>query len=232
MTNGRGAWSHIGKDNGSALYEYIPGAPLDGSTPSKSNAYQAVNLGVKAIQKQLNKTATSATLTVDGHYGPKTAAAVIAFQNAQLLKADGRAGATTCIALWHQLIHDTVTAYPAVQARYLYGQMLHESSADPGACGYYHEADRGLVQINTEMEPVSTIQAHDPGFALPYAAQRFSDALTKYAWKGEQLQLQCAILAHNSPAGANSLYRTGEYANSTLNNYVNAVLEAAKGWVG
>lgn len=53
---------------------------------------------VKVLQKALNAVG-SASLTVDGNFGPATTQAVIAFQTANGLTADGVVGATTAKAL-------------------------------------------------------------------------------------------------------------------------------------
>lgn len=49
----------------------------------------------KKIQSQLNKMGVTPALDVDGHYGPKTKAAVTEFQKKSGLAADGWAGPVT-----------------------------------------------------------------------------------------------------------------------------------------
>src|SRR5687767_13842067 len=100
VTQGRGAWSAIGKDNGSRYYTYIEGKPLDGSNRSKDANYQAVNLGVKAIQARVNAYGYGPPLLVDGVYGRGTAAGVKWVQTKIGIGADGVAGPTTCKALF------------------------------------------------------------------------------------------------------------------------------------
>jgi lysozyme len=69
------------------------------TTPSEQVAAAAVVLDTgttKKVQGQLNKLGAAPQLTVDGSYGAKTKAAVMAFQKANPpLAADGWAGAET-----------------------------------------------------------------------------------------------------------------------------------------
>jgi peptidoglycan hydrolase-like protein with peptidoglycan-binding domain len=231
MGNGRGAWTAAGKDNLTRQYQYIAGKPLDGSSRVKSAAHYAVWLGVKAIQNELNTLPSTVGLLVeDGLFGQKTADAVRAAQSSMGLKIDGIAGSIFCSSLWRPLIIKSATE-AGIVSRYLYGQMMHESTADPGACGYFHEPDRGLIQINTETHSdISIEQAHNPRFALPYSAARFRVAMNKYIGKGNDLQLRCAILSHNSPANADKLFATGRYPSIAAETYVVRVIEHSLRW--
>src|SRR4030081_2070786 len=56
--------------------------------------------GVAALQKQLNKVVPHTHLDVDGRFGDKTKIAVLAFQHARKLPADGRVDAQTWSALF------------------------------------------------------------------------------------------------------------------------------------
>ena len=56
--------------------------------------------GVAALQKQLNRIVPNTHLEVDGRFGQKTKTAVIAFQRARHLPADGRVDAQTWSALF------------------------------------------------------------------------------------------------------------------------------------
>lgn len=230
-TNGRGAWTKTGKDNGSVFYEHLVGKPLDGGSPMKSTAHAAVNLGVRAIQNRLNKEGYTPALTVDGVLGAKSATAIKWYQTKHGMKADGKAGALTCRHMWRAIITEACAAVPGVDPAIIFGQMVHESSGDPGACGYYNEPDRGLVQINTEAHPeISLEQAHDPYYAIPYSVRRFKAAMDKYDGKGKQVQLACAILQHNSPSGADTYYRTGTFGTNAAQDYVQDVLNDATLW--
>ncbi len=63
-------------------------------------AATALNVDVvKKIQTALNERGATPPLVVDGQYGPKTKAAVTAFQSANGLQADGWAGPLTQHAL-------------------------------------------------------------------------------------------------------------------------------------
>lgn len=210
---------------------FVPGKPVDGGHPNKSVPARAVNLGVKAIQKTLNAEGVPSKVEVDGFYGQATADAVSWYQTEHGLTVDGAAGAKTCLLLWTNAVK--AAAVDGVDPKWLYGQMVLESSGDPGACGLKHEPDRGLVQINTAVyTDVSLAQAHDPEFALKWAASRFKLALDKYSGQDADLSLRSAILEHNSPTGAAKLAKTGEYKSDANKTYVEAVMREADGWVG
>jgi hypothetical protein len=226
---GRGAWSKIGKDNGSRWYEHIAGQPLDGSGATRDVNYQAVNLGVRAIQARINALGFASgarpPLVVDGLLGRNTKAGIEWVQQAKGLRVDGKAGPATCRALWHGLIGGDVPP------RHLWGMMLAESVADPGAVGATTPSDRGLVQINLDAHPTITVeQAFDPTFALPYTASRLAAARLRYAAKGPELQTSCSIAQHNAPAWADAWYATGQAPNDLIASYVARVLELGQGF--
>lgn len=215
---GRGAWTTTGHSNGTRYYQY--NGTTDGKGTDESSV--AVHLGVKALQGQLG-------VTADGFFGPQTATAAKAAQTRLGLTADGIVGQKTCERLWRNLIAEASSPY-GTPPDILYGQVAHESSFDPGAVGYFHTPDRGLVQINTEATGVTIELAHDPAYALNYSAKRFAAALKKYGGKGEQLAIICAIAAHNSPSGADTWYRTEKPGNNAISDYVSSVLSASQGW--
>lgn len=230
-TFGRSAWTSVGKDNGLRQYMYVPGQPQDGGNRTKGTAYYAVNLGVKAIQSEINrqKLSSASPLIVDGVYGAKSESAVKEAQRKLGVGIDGVAGMGTCKALWRAPIL-LAAVQNGTDPKYLYGQMSHESSGDPGACGYYNEPDRGLTQINVAAHPeVSIEQAHDPRFNLNYAALRFNEALAKYKSK-PSLQIACSIAQHNSPTSADSWFKTGTPPNPKIQEYVDAVLGYTSEW--
>lgn len=230
MIYGRGSWSPVGKSNGLRQYTYVSGQPLDGNERDKGTAYYAVNLGVKAIQTEINRQKLSSSpLIVDGVFGARSAQGVREAQQKLGIGADGQAGVVTCKKLWRDLVKKAADLAD-IDPKYLYAQMSHESSGDPAACGYFNEPDRGLTQINTAAHPdVSLEEAHDSKFNLEWAAKRFSEALTKYKSK-PSLQIVCSIAQHNSPTSADNWFKTGKAPNDKIATYVEAVLGYTSEW--
>lgn len=227
VTRGRGAWTTTGKDNGSRYYTYVAGKPVDGSQPTKDVNYQAVHLGVKAIQARVNAYNYSPALVVDGQYGEATAAGVKWVQGKLGVGADGVAGPTTCKALWKDLLIWFGGVYH-VPASQLYGFIMLESAADPGAVGVTTPSDRGLNQINLVAHPNITVeQAFSPPFCIDYTAKRLGDARAQFSGKGVELKNSCAIAQHNSPLAAKQWYQTGYPPNETIKKYVDLVLGQA-----
>jgi hypothetical protein len=227
VTYGRSAWTTKGKDNGTSRYALVDNMPKDGISPERDINYQAVHLAVRAIQLRLNDYLPNmAKLIGDGVFGIETDKRVRAVQQQFGLLVDGRVGSITSRYLWRPLITKYATNY-GFNPKYLYGMVSHESTLDCGAVGYFTPGDRGLVQVNLPSHPeISVGEAFDPNFALDYAAHRFSDALDKYKSK-PALQIQCAILQHNSPLNASRLFNTGVYPSTTAKAYVDAVLSDA-----
>lgn len=210
VTTGRGAFSPTGKDNGARNYIFIEGKPLDGASPERNANYQAVHLGVKAIQNRVNSYGYSPALVVDGTYGAATKAGVkwvqgkLGFSDAG---QDGIAGPATCRALWRDLLVWFGGVYH-VPASQMYGFMMLESIGDPGAVGYTTPSDRGLNQINEKAHPdVSDEEAFNPVFSIDYTAKRFGIARAEFSGKGVDLKTKCAIAQHNSPVAAAVWYR-------------------------
>lgn len=227
VTQGRGAFTIVGKDNGTRNYAYLPGKPEDGSQPTKDVNYQAVHLGVKAIQNRVNAYGYSPALIVDGQYGETTKYGVMWLQ-AKLgfngTDRDGIAGPMTCRALWRDLLIWFGGTYH-VPASQLYGFIMLESVGDPGAVGYTTPSDRGLNQINLVAHPNVTVeQAFDPTFAINFTAKRLSDARIKYSGKSVDLKNRCAIAQHNSPLWADQWYRNETPPNDKIKKYVDLVL--------
>lgn len=224
---GRGAWTSVGKDNGASDYIFIQGKPDDGSTPSKGLNYEAVNLGVRAIQKRLNFFSTVPALVVDGDLGYNTSKAIKFFQSQNGLIVDGDCGPNTSKALWKRLISNLEMTY-GVMYHNLFGIALHESLLDAGAVGASTPGDRGLVQWNTENSGLTIQEAHDPEYSLTKAAQRIRAAQTKYFGKGMELQINCSIAQWNAPLWADQWFTNGTPPNDTISKYVADVLAAAK----
>ena len=223
---GRGAFTSVGKDNGSSSYVYIAGKPDDGSTPTKGINYEAVNLGVLAIQKRINSLGYTPRLVEDGDLGPGTTRGIKWFQPKYGLTVDGDCGPQTSKALWRPLVARAETQY-GVLGHHLFGIASHESLLDPGAVGASTPADRGLVQWNTLNSGLTIQQAHDPNYALLRAAQRIQAAQIKYKAKGATLQTACSIAQWNAPAWADQWYATGKPPNDLIATYVSNVLTQA-----
>jgi peptidoglycan hydrolase-like protein with peptidoglycan-binding domain len=227
VTQGRGAWTATGKDNKSRYYEYILGKPMDGASPTRDVNYEAVNLGVKAIQARINALGYSPALVVDGYLGKASGAGIVWVQKKLGLYADGQAGPTTCKALWRDLII-WWCGYNQVPSSHVYGFMALESTFDPGAVGFVTPSDRGLCQINLVAHPTVTVeQAFDPHYAINYTADRLEQARKKYSGKGVNLQTVCSIAQHNSPVAADAWYKTGTAPNEQIARYVELVLQKA-----
>lgn len=212
VTTGRGAFTKTGKSNLKNNYQYVPGTPEDGSFPTRDVNFQAVHLGVKAIQARVNAYGYSPALVVDGTYGAETAAGVkwvqgkLGFSSAG---QDGIAGPQTCRALWRDLLIWFGGVYH-VPASQMYGFMMLESVGDPGAVGYTTPSDRGLNQINLVAHPsITVVQAFDPVFSIDYTAKRLGEARARYSGKGVDLKNRCAIAQHNTPVAAEVWYRDG-----------------------
>ena len=240
MANGRGAWSLRGKDNGVVYYQVVPGKPLDGSTPDKGPDYQAVNLGVQAIQRRVNQitaqitpsTPTPGQLEVDGWFGPLTAAAAgwVAERFGVDPGSSPRVGSTLARRLWHDMIREPAATH-RVPAAAIWGIMLHESSADPGAVGYVNPDDHGLLQINGPSHPGLTLQQmFDPAFSFGFCGNYLAGYAARFAAKGPQRQHDCMVAAWNSPAKALRWYQTGTPPDSQIYNYVTAVAQLEGSW--
>lgn len=227
VTTGRGAWTPTGKDNKSRYYEYIPQQPPDGDSAGRNVNYQAVNLGVKAIQARINAYGYSPALIVDGILGPRSAAGIKWIQARLSLVADGKVGPATCKKLWRDLVF-WYSGVNQVPASHVWGFTALESAFDPGAVGSTTPSDRGLNQINLTAHPnVSVEQAFDPHFSISYTAGRLRNARAKYDGKGVDLQTKCSIAQHNSPVAADQWYATGVPPTEKIETYVRLVLENA-----
>ncbi len=165
---------------------------------------EQTRLGVKAIQTELRFNGHVET-RVDGVFDDSTDKALKEFQAKVGLVADGVFGPKSSVELFAKRI-ETDQRANGVPNDYLKGMIAHESGYDPVAIGV-NGLDTGLVQIN--LDPVNghggeitMAQALDPGFAIPYAANRmgaahdaYTDALNPLAWK-------LAVGQHNSPLNA------------------------------
>lgn len=223
---GRGAWTTIGKDNGSIYYQYIKGEPRDGATPEKGLSYEAVHFGVKAIQSRLVDLGYDRFVRngfdIDGKFGPKTKRMVKKYQENNGIYVSGAVGQTTGSHLFGTYIAEAAEPFRWDHS-YIYGIMKAESAADPGAVGWFTPADRGLYQFNTLVHAMSFEQAHDYIYATDEVLSRFNNAWERYQGKGEELRINCSIAQHNAPAWADEWFETGKAPNETIKKYVGTI---------
>jgi hypothetical protein len=210
---GRGAWPGSGRGGTLNAKGTAPGpyyrAPADGATVEAPGltAYRAlqsgnpaalddlaVYYGVLAIQNVLR--GLDGTVAADGVFGPRTGAAVKAFQTRTGLAADGVVGPNTTKRMFQGAI-SAAAAASNVPAKIVGGIAVTESSLDPGAVGYYDDNDLGLVQINGVAHPnVSVAARFTPAIALQWCADYLHTMLGKFGGR-----LDDAIAAYNLGEG-------------------------------
>lgn len=228
MTEGRGAFSRIGKDNGENFYKFVKGSPWDGSSPEKGFNYEAVTLGVKSIEARLFDLGYD--LVIDGTYGPLVRAAVKDFQFNNDITVSGEVGYTTGPELWKPVITE-VGQTAKFSPMYIFGLMKQESGGDPGAVGALHPPDRGLWQFNMDSHPdVTPALAHDFRWATTAVYARFGAAWKKYSGKGYDLRLDCSIAQHNAPSWADQWFDIGTAPNDQIQTYVDKVKAFSLGY--
>jgi len=207
---GRGAWTKGGHATGRDYYVWLWYWYNDGFDPEKSYSHRAVHLGVCGIQQML--LLTGGTVKVSGKYDQQTAKAVKAFQAGRSLKADGVYGPATAQKLTRVLI-TFMANHHDVPPEIIWGFTALESGFDPAAVGVVNGYDSGLCQINLEPaahgNQVTPEMAFNPYFNIDYTCRRFKAALAKFDDKGPALQLDCAIIQHNSPKAAQEIYEVG-----------------------
>jgi hypothetical protein len=227
---GRSAWTKIGKDNGSENYFFDVDKPKDGLYPLENINYSAVHYAIKAIQARTNELLdVEVQIPTNGVFGPATSTRVKMAQEHLGLELNGIFDKVTSRAFWKPLVTHYANKHGiSTAAKYLWGEMLLESAADPGAVvGSDRPYDLGLMQINIQAHSsVSIEQAFDPHFSINWATYEFAKAWKKFASKPD-LQIKCAILNHNSPVGANKLFETG-VASERGERYINWVLTRAE----
>jgi soluble lytic murein transglycosylase-like protein len=101
----------------------------------------------------------------------------------------------------------------------LYGIIDHESGWLPTAVGDNGNS-HGLAQIYQPVwgDQVSRSQALNPAYALEWTAKKLRERFDQYG------RWDAAIAAHNSPAAADYLARTGRFQNQKSANYVASVM--------
>lgn len=219
---GRGAWTRdgIGFDY---RYRLNPtGSPRIGTVAEQSLAAWAVAAGAGAIQRRLMQLGFFDAPVADtelGVFGPRTDAAVRAFQRANRdpdggapLVTDGAVYRQDARALWTPLI-DKAEQANGIPGHLLRGQLSAESALDPGAIGYYiyygpdqayGGIDRGLAQVNSKARAdVTWFQAFDAPWAISYTGRALAavyaqlrDANPKQA---TAVLWDAAVCSHNSP---------------------------------
>lgn len=233
MVNGRGAWTTTG-GLWQKLYQLTPAgteqvgarAVTDPTIDLAFNDYRAVNAGVKAIQDAAASMGVAKNIAVDGWIGPQTDKAIRALQTLCGVEVDGQFGPMSAKAVFGLILSQAERA-ANIPGHYLCGIAMQESELDPGAVGYSTPSDKGLVQINTNVQNVTSAQAFDPYFAANWGAARFAERWQAYAGKGATLQADCAILGHNSPVAAWTLYNTGKWPSQQAKDYVAKVMSFA-----
>jgi hypothetical protein len=179
-----------------------------------------INTVVRAIQAELLFNNTSPG-PVDGIFGLKTQQAVKNFQSRSGLGIDGVIGPKTARSLFDKRarFHEGRVEMPGP---YLHGLMRWESAYDPGAIGP-NGVDTGLVQINLDAhKDITNLEALDPAFAVPYAANRMRSAADSFASKPD-LAWKCAIAQHNSPRKAKQWFEVGVPPDDQIALYVSRI---------
>lgn len=235
VAQGRGAWTKTGKDNDSRYYTAVIGRPWDGSFPEKDVNYQAVSLGIKALQRRANEYVAwyggRNPVKVDGNFSPIDREVIKYVQHRMGFigrSVDGVVGPKTAQAMFRDLVI-WYAAVNNVPAAHLWGMTYLESGGfDPGAVGFTTPSDRGLTQINLVAHPnISVEQAFDPHFALNYSAKRLADARRQFAGRPNLTDV-CSIAQHNSPVAAKQWYEIGSVgADEKIAKYVDLVLAYA-----
>jgi len=230
---GRGAWTRKGFPNEAfSMYKRNPaGTPMTGGQAELGPDYEAVHYGVLAIQKLLVLNGSPLDYSSGpGLFGSKTQYATRVWQTIHVPPPDGVVGPNTMKSLLRGPIKVKQEQWK-IEDNLLFGLVLSESGADPGAIGYYSPADKGLVQINTAVHlGVTTEQVFDPLFSLEWAATRLSAAYYSFLGKtggNTVLAWDCAVANHNAPAWARQWASTGTPPNPTIQKYVEGVRRRA-----
>lgn len=253
---GRGGWTLRGKENGMTSYGFVEGtAPSqwDGAAGDVSEWHNRVRRGVRAIDGLLTlagvpraggSAATyAAAETYDaGTYAGTGVGAVFddsmrdrakAYQaSVGIVSSFGYVGPITMRSLVLP-VAQSAAAEQGLAVRWVLAQIEKESNFDPGAQGWTHPPDSGLVQWNTEATDTSLAEAYDPVIAIRKAAIRFRTARDKYLSvkpDNRWLALTCAIASHNAPAWADQWHSDEVAPNSTIFEYVMLTREFARKW--
>lgn len=193
--------------------------------PPTTDRYQTqrVRWAVIGIQRELVRRGyLPMPLRFDGGWGPKSDAAVRAFQRDHGLKVDGQAGPK----MMRVLFGDFIIVWEAVLAipdRLLWGTHLLESALDPGAEGGVDNRDRGIGQYNRRWHPDVTdeLAFSNPPFCIErtaYSLRAAYDSLDSW---------DAAVAHHNNPSKALAWSRDGQAPDAQIAEYVRLVRAAA-----
>jgi len=218
---GRSAWTSRG--NKLAKRMYLKGCSWGLSDVTDQDRW-AVNRAVLAIQNLLGVDYASSP----GIFGPRTDAAVRAFQTANVPPADGIVGPNTSRALLRPLVAQKEKEN-GIPGRLLWGIIGAESGWDMGAVGAMTPDDLGVVQINMNWQTFPEDNAMDPRFAVEWGARRLKATANNLAAKGcpPDRLWDAAVLSHNSPVNGRKYAATGTYPTQQAADYVARVRKAA-----
>lgn len=197
------------------------------------------SIGVWSMQKAL--TARGVAVSADGDFGPGTKAAVIAWQKAQGLTADGIAGPMTQRSLVQKTVDARDVKTPMVPAKLLYGFAEGEGGWFLGAVNWSVAGgvDCGVFQRRVYDEQYGDDAAIERAFNTSYQCDLLADRLvelygiflaragTKDGTGGlspNEKAWRLSALNHNYPSGADYI---SKYPVSQLSSY----WRTAQSWV-
>lgn len=211
-TKGVGAWR-------------VPKAYILGMTiPTEQRDLDRIHWTIIGIQNDLirRKYLAKPSYPLDGVIGPKTDAAIKAFQKDEGLKPDGSFGPKTSLAffspffvLWQSALN--------IPNNNLMGLCRLESVMDPGAEGYIDQNDCGITQINLPSHPdISREVAYSqPGFCIQRAAATYQDTYNKLK------SHDATIASWNSPVKGRKWASLGYAPDEQIQKYVDLVKQNA-----
>lgn len=230
---GRGAWTLRGKENGMTSYGWVTSSSAE-SFDGASNAsewHNRVRRGVRAID-QLLTLAGYPGESDEPIFGDEMKHRALAFQGSAGIKSTyGYVGPITMTALVIGVAKSAALEV-GIAPRWVLAMVQKESGFDPGAQGWSHAADSGLVQYNVDAGSVSLAQAYDPVKSIRMAAHRWAAARDTYLADGadRQTAINAAVAQHNSPVWAAQWAKAGEPPNSQIAEYVALTREYAQDW--
>ena len=216
--HGRGAWNGKGvggtlNAKGEAPGRYYRTA-INGGMPTIGLAgYRAVRDGTRisideyavfraaiAVQNALHDLGYQPG-TPDGLWGPKTDAAVKAFQTDKHIVVDGIFGPQSARALFEPFVHAAAQTADQDHAesvtRIMLGTITLESLWDPAAVGSADSQDLGFGQINGPAHPTLSVNDRlNPRMTFPWIARLVESNL-----KAFDFDLDAGILAYNLGQG-------------------------------